>query len=160
MANTASRYRSFRGWVVLCVILMLIIAFLIALIWGLDREHKRAQREQQLAGLLTQSFYELVDHVDNLNNDLTKLMVSSSPGVNVQLLSRINVEAQNAANALAALPGGHRALEGAMSFLNRASDMASAIASIRSSIQSNIGFHLLVSKQTQTVDRSTAHACG
>ena len=127
MANTASRYRISRGWITLCVILILVIALLIALIWGLDREHKRAQREQQLAGLLAQSFYELVDHVDNLSNDLTKLMVSSSPGVNTQLLSRMNVEAQSAANALASLPGGHRALEGAMSFLNRTADMASAL---------------------------------
>ena len=127
MGNTVSRSRTPRSWIWLSAILLLVIALLTALIWGMDRENKRARRELQLNSLLTQSYYELVDYVDNLSNDLIKLMGSASPGTNAQLLSRLSAQAQSAANHLAALPGGHSALEGTMGFLNQVSDMSSAL---------------------------------
>ena len=127
MESIASRYKGSRTWIFLSIILLLVIALLVALIWGMDRENKRARRELQLNSLLTQSYYELVDHVDNLSNDLIKLMVSASPGANAQLLSRLSAQAQSAADNLAALPGGHSALEGTMGFLNQVGDMASAL---------------------------------
>jgi len=127
LANTASRSKGSRSWIFLTVILLLVIALLAALIWGMDRENKRAQREILLNSLVAQSFYELVDHVDNLSADLTKLMVSASPGGNAQLLTRLAVESRSAADNLAALPGGHSALSGTMAFLNQSGDMAAAL---------------------------------
>ena len=64
MGNTVSRSRTPRSWIWLSAILLLVIALLTALIWGMDRENKRARRELQLNSLLTQSYYELVDYVD------------------------------------------------------------------------------------------------
>ena len=127
MESTTSRSKGQWRWLYLTIILVLVIALLGVLIWGLDRENRRANRARQVNSLLTQSYDELVDGVANLNNDLMKLMVSASPGTNVTLLARLSTQAQSAAESLAALPGGHSALEGAMSFLNQVGDMSSSL---------------------------------
>ena len=127
MESTTSRSKGQRRWPYLTIILALVIALLGVLIWGLDRENRRANRARQVTSLLTQSYYELVDGVGSLNNDLMKLMVSASPGTNVALLSRLSAQAQSAAESLAALPGGHGALQGAMGFLNQVGDMSGSL---------------------------------
>ena len=129
MESTTSRSKGQRRWPYLTIILALVIALLGVLIWGLDRENRRANRARQVTSLLTQSYYELVDGVGSLNNDLMKLMVSASPGTNVALLSRLSAQAQSAAESLAALPGGHGALQGAMGFLNQVGDMSGSLLS-------------------------------
>lgn len=127
MESTTSRSKGQRRWPYLTIILALVIALLGVLIWGLDRENRRANRARQVTSLLTQSYYELVDGVGSLNNDLMKLMVSASPGTNVTLLSKLSAQAQSAAESLAALPGGHGALQGAMGFLNQVGDMTGSL---------------------------------
>ncbi len=127
MESTTSRSKGQRRWPYLTIILVLVVALLGVLIWGLDRENRRASRARQVNSLLTQSYYELVDSMGNLNNDLMKLMVSASPGTNVSLLSKLSSQAQSAAESLAALPGGHSALQGAMGFLNQVGDLSGSL---------------------------------
>ena len=61
MESTTSRSKGQRRWPYLTIILALVVALLGVLIWGLDRENRRANRARQVTSLLTQSYYELVD---------------------------------------------------------------------------------------------------
>ena len=93
------------------------LALLGSLGWGVYQNRQRAAYVAQLQNMYTRSFYELVDSMDNVEVKLSKLMVSNSSGGNVQLLSDITRQADNAISMMGQLPSNHPALANTMSLI-------------------------------------------
>jgi spore germination protein len=98
------------------------VAAVTALVWGIYQNQLRASYESQLRNMYTRSFYELVDSMDNVQTELSKLMVSNSNGGNVRLLSDISRQADDAVERIAQLPLTHPALSNTMGLVTLTSD--------------------------------------
>lgn len=98
------------------------IAAITALSWGIYQSQLRASYETQLSSMYTRSFYELVDSMDNMQSQLSKLMVSNSTGGNVTLLADISRQADDAVERISQLPLSHPALSNTMSLISLTGD--------------------------------------
>lgn len=98
------------------------IAAVAALSWGIYQNQLRSAYEAQIKNMYTRSFYELVDSMDNVQVRLSKLMVSNSPGGNIQLLSDISRQADNAVEKISQLPLTHPALSNTMGLVSLTGD--------------------------------------
>lgn len=98
------------------------VAAVAALAWGIYQNQLRASYESQLENMYTRSFYELVDNMDNVQTELSKLMVSNSNGGNIRLLSGISRQADDAVQRLSQLPLAHPALSNTMGLVTLTGD--------------------------------------
>ncbi len=114
------RWRNVRRRILLPALLG--IAAVSALTWGVYQNTLRAGYEAQLKNMYTRSFYELVSSMDNVQVELSKLMVSNSPGGNIQLLSDISTKAENAVQQISQLPLTHPALSNTMGLVSLTGD--------------------------------------
>lgn len=114
------RWRNIRRKILLPAFLG--IAAVSALAWGVYQNSLRAGYEAQLKNMYTRSFYELVSSMDNVQVQLSKLMVSNSPGGNIQLLSDIARQSENAVQQISALPLAHPALSNTMGLVSLTGD--------------------------------------
>ncbi len=114
------RWRNMRKRVLLPALLG--IAAVSALAWGVYQNALRAGYEAQLKNMYTRSFYELVSSMDNVQVELSKLMVSNSSGGNIQLLSDISAKAENAVQQISELPLTHPALSNTMGLVSLTGD--------------------------------------
>lgn len=83
--------------------------------------------QDDMAGMHTQSLYELNSIVDNLETNLSKARVSSSRGEQVRLLSDIAVESQMAETVLERLPMDMTFTGSVTSFVNKMGDSAQSM---------------------------------
>ena len=109
------KWRNIRRKVMLPAFLGL--AAIAALAWGVYQNSLRAGYEAQLKNVYTRSFYELVSNMDTMQAQLSKLMVSNSPGGNIQLLADISRQADNAVQMISELPLTHPALSNTMGLI-------------------------------------------
>jgi spore germination protein len=98
------------------------IAAVAALSWGIYQNQMRSDYEAQLKNVYTRSFYELVDSMGSVQDQLSKLMVSNSPGGNIQLLADISRQAANASEKISQLPLSHPALSDTMGLISLTGD--------------------------------------
>jgi spore germination protein len=100
----------------------LAIAAIAALSWGIYQSELRANYQNQLKNMYARSYYELVDSMDNVQMQLSKLMVTNSPGSSITLLSDISRQADDAVERLSQLPVSHTALSNTMGLITLTGD--------------------------------------
>lgn len=103
----------------------LIIAFSIALVFLAGGIYLKVQNEkliQTINNSYGESFYELIEYVDNVKTLLTKAQISSTPEYSAKTLTEVWREANLAESCLSKLPITHISLENAVKFLNQVSD--------------------------------------
>lgn len=123
--------------------------------------------QTDMAGVHTQSLYELNSIVDNLDTDLSKARVSNSSSEQVRLLSDIAVESQMAEVILERMPVDCHLTENMTSFLGKMGDSAqsmlysiasgkklsqSQIASIEHMYNTNMQFKQFLNELTATAN--------
>lgn len=93
-----------------------------SLIWGY-REYRLEQNYRTyLQNQYQKSFYELADHVGNLETKLSKLMVTAAPKQNILLLNDIWRQSNAAEMNLGQLPLAHLSLNKTAQFINQLGD--------------------------------------
>lgn len=103
----------------------IIAAFLvIAILTGIAVTLKRQNEQlvQTINNSYGESFYELMEYVDNVKTLLTKAQISSTPEYSAKTLTEVWREANLAESCLSKLPITHVSLENAVKFLNQVSD--------------------------------------
>lgn len=103
----------------------LIAAFLIIVILAGVAITLRNQNEklvQTINNSYGESFYELMEYVDNVKTLLAKAQISNTPEYSAKTLTEVWREANLAESCLSKLPITHISLENAVKFLNQVSD--------------------------------------
>lgn len=95
------------------------IALLATIFYLEDRNEKILQT---INNSYEESFYELIEYVDNVKTLLTKAQISSTPEYSAKTLTEVWREANLAESCLSKLPITHISLENAVKFLNQVSD--------------------------------------
>lgn len=108
-----------RKWI-LPAILAIALAFTGA--WGYQQYKLNQKYSRHMDNMYQKSFYELVGNVGNVENGLSKLMVSGDRSQHMMLLSDISRQAEAAQLDLGQLPVSHIALDKTSKFLNQLSD--------------------------------------
>ena len=98
----------------------LIIAILAGIALTLRNQNERLV--QTINNSYGESFYELMEYVDNVKTLLTKAQISSTPEYSAKTLTEVWREANLAESCLSKLPITHISLENAVKFLNQVSD--------------------------------------
>ncbi len=83
--------------------------------------------EANMAGVHTQSVYELNSVVDNLNSNLSKARVSNSSSDQVKLLTQIAIESEMAETILERMPVETQLTQNMTSFVNKMGDSAQSM---------------------------------
>jgi len=105
------------------VLLVIIISF-----WGYGQYKDRQRVETLLGNRFQQSFYEMVDNVEQIQVLLGKALVSASPGQNILTLSDIWKNSMNAQAELNQLPISEKLLMRTAKFLSQTGDYAHVLA--------------------------------
>ncbi|MDR1569219.1 MAG: germination protein YpeB [Oscillospiraceae bacterium] len=114
--------RDSSGWRNAAIALGLLLAAAIALIvWQTMRTEKL---KRQLENTRQQAFYSLIDGLQSVETNLSKFMVSATPGEGALLLSRISMQAGEAQGSLAQLPLEGEPIQASIKFVNQLSDYA------------------------------------
>lgn len=111
-----------RGWIVTSVSLMLLTACLgISLVFALGNNNAAQQAVERTH---EQNLYDLADNLNNLEVNLSKLMIAPDGKFAASLLTDVYGEAVSAERALSALPIDSHSAENASGFLNQVADFA------------------------------------
>ncbi|MEG0767223.1 MAG: germination protein YpeB, partial [Clostridia bacterium] len=90
---------------------------------------RRAQQlERRLAAVHQQSFYHVVEGMDDVALQLSKLMVSAGPHQGVTLLTQISSQAGQVQENLAQIPLRHAAMSDSVKFVNQLTDYTRYLA--------------------------------
>ena len=119
--------------------IVLIVLLIIAASWGGSQYAKAVQYRRALDNMYELSYYELVGSLENIDVDISKLIVSSSPGDSLELVSSISRKCDFASSALGSLPLSHPASMDTMQYLNTLGDYC------RSLVKSG-GEHIMLSE--------------
>ena len=84
-------------------------------------------RQREDANRASRAYYELLDGMGQIENDLMKLSVANTAGQSHPLLGRIAVQAQLAADHLEALPAGQEPRDETMTFVQQVGDLAASL---------------------------------
>lgn len=109
-----------KKYMVLITVAITITIVLLATIFYLNDKNEKIM--QTVNNSYEESFYELVEYVDNVKTLLTKAQISSTPEYSAKTLTEIWREANLAESCLSKLPITHISLENAVKFLNQVSD--------------------------------------
>ncbi len=104
------------------IMLLLVGAFLAAGVWGYDQYQARKNYRNFLQNQYQRMFYELIDHVENIEVDLAKTMVTASPKQSLILFSDVWRQAFAAQEKLNQLPISHLTLGNTSKFLTQVGD--------------------------------------
>ncbi|MDI3548248.1 MAG: spore germination protein [Halanaerobiales bacterium] len=96
--------------------------------WGYDQYRQRQQLEVYLGNKYQQAFYEMVDHIEQLQVLLGKSLVSTSPRQNIMILTDIWSHANIAQQELTRLPLAAETVYRTAKFLSQAGDYAHVMA--------------------------------
>lgn len=124
---------------------LLLFAFLITGIWGINQYLQKLQYHVYMQNQYQRMFYELIGHVENIQVDLAKTQIASSPEQNIVLLSDIWKQSFAAQEKLNQLPISHIALNKTAKFLSQAGDYSFSLS--RKSMEGKT----LDSKQLETL---------
>ena len=84
-----------------------------------DKANEANEYKSRLEYVYQQNFYELVDNVNNIESDLSKLSVATDKAVQNQYLSNITSLANNAQDNISVLPIEHNAINDTITYLNQ-----------------------------------------
>lgn len=104
------------GLIVSLIIIVVLVASIVML------KNKNDELVLVINNSYGESFYELMEYVDNVKTLLTKAQISSTPEYSAKSLTEIWREANLAESSLSKLPITHVSLENAVKFLNQVSD--------------------------------------
>lgn len=116
MQNIANDKKHIVVWSVMGIV---VIGLLVGVLYLKDEKEKLIQT---MNNSYEESFYELVEYVDNVKTLLTKAQISSTPEYSAKTLTEVWREANLAESCLSKLPITHVSLENAVKFLNQVSD--------------------------------------
>ncbi|MDD3840272.1 MAG: germination protein YpeB [Clostridia bacterium] len=108
-----------REWI---VSIILAVALVATGVWGYMQYQEKQDYHQYVENLYQKSFYEMSDNVQNIETQLSKLMVAASPQQIIPGLSEVWRQASVAQNNLGQMPVSHLALDNASRFLNQVGD--------------------------------------
>ncbi len=106
---------------------ILIAAAVVLLAVSIFNWNARMQYARRLESMVTQSYYELVDQMDNVYVNMGKLMIASTPETNITLLSDLSRQADQAAENLTRMPASHPAIADTLKFVNQVSDFCRSL---------------------------------
>ncbi|NLW22041.1 MAG: germination protein YpeB [Tissierellia bacterium] len=98
------------------------IALMVALVWGFNEKTAKEELGVALENQYQRLFFDVKKHVENVQVNLSKAMVSKSRDQNVLLLSQIMNEAYFAQDKLGQLPITHADTANTEKFLNQVAD--------------------------------------
>lgn len=107
------------------VYFVFVVTFVVIVIlsgMALNLKSKNEKLIQTINNSYGESFYELMEYVDNVKTLLTKAQISSTPEYSAKTLTEVWREANLAESCLSKLPITHISLENAVKFLNQVSD--------------------------------------
>ncbi len=104
------------------ITLVLLIALLAAGIWGYDQYRQKTGYHVYLQNQYHRMFYELIDHVETIEVNLAKTMVTDSPRQSTLLFSDVWRQAFSAQEKLNQLPISHLTLSNTSKFLTQVGD--------------------------------------
>lgn len=122
MQSDFTRFLKANKWVVFIAILLAI-----AIIFTITQSVRATRYERQLRAMYTKSYYELVGSMDNIEVNISKLMVSSQDSTDIDFLSDITRLSNIASSSLSSIPVSHPAFASTMGFLNKLSDYCGAV---------------------------------
>ncbi len=111
------------------VALVAISSFAIALVVGMivyNTEGVRSKRA--LEGVYRKAFYDTLDSVNNLEIDLSKLIVSPSSNESLPLLTKVSSSSAQASASISTLPLSYNAVTKTSKYFNQVSDWCSSFA--------------------------------
>ncbi len=111
-----------KGWIITSVALMLFSAVLAAAVWFASMNNN--MNKQTVERSYEQNLYDLSDNLDNLEVNLSKLMVAPSGKYAATLLTDVYNQALGAEKSLSLLPIDWHESESTASFLNKVADFA------------------------------------
>ena len=132
--------------------IILVVLLIIAASWGGSQYAKAMEYQRALDNMYELSYYELVGSLENIDVDISKLTVSSSPGDSLELLSSISRKCDFAVSSLSNLPLSHPASMDTMQFLNTLGDYC------RSLVKSG-GEHIMLSEEDYTNFSNFRQSC-
>lgn len=109
------------------ITIVLAVLLIGAASWGGSQYSKVVEYQRVMDNMYEMSYYELVDSMENIDVQISKLMVSSSPGESLEILSSISRKSDFATSALSKLPVSHPAVMDTMSYLNTLGDYCRAL---------------------------------
>ena len=108
---------------------VLAVALIVAGVWGYNQNKLKSDYEISLNNSYKRLFYDLKDHVENVQVNLSKALVSDSKEQNILLLSNIMQQAYSAEEKLGQLPVSHSDTAKTQKFLNQVADYSYALIS-------------------------------
>lgn len=104
------------------ITVLLLVALVATGLWGYNQYIQHRDYRVFLQNQYQRMFYELIDHVENIEVDLAKAMVTSSPGQSLILFSDVWRQAFAAQEKLNQLPISHLTLKNTSKFLTQVGD--------------------------------------
>lgn len=101
---------------------ILAILLVAALVWGYNQYQTKKQREIALENYYQSLFFDIKKHIENIQVNLSKVMVANTKERNILLLSQISNEAISAHTKLGQMPLTHAEIANTEKFLNQAAD--------------------------------------
>ncbi|MDR2514972.1 MAG: germination protein YpeB [Christensenellaceae bacterium] len=148
-----------RNW----LLAALSLVFIASLCWGVVGQVARLRQQRMLESMFQRSYYSFVGSMDEIEVNLSKLMVSSAPEQEVLLLTKVSKLAESGTEALAGLPSDESG-EKLMGFVTRLGDYCGVLAQRgaeegkalspeeRQTLQSLLGRQAELSALAQNVD--------
>ncbi len=112
-----------RRW----LIPLLIFAVVITGLWGAAQYRQKKVYQTYMQNQYQRMFYDLLDHVENIQVDFSKVLVSGSVEQNNKLFSDVSRQSFSAQEKLNQLPVSHTALNKTSKFLTQAADYSSSM---------------------------------
>ncbi len=105
----------------------LCLALAAALVWAVAGQIARQRYLLRLRSMYERSYYSFVSSMDDLEVNLSKLMVTDAPEQELALLGEVSRLAQTSCRELSALPAGDEAVGELMGFVNRLGDYCDSL---------------------------------
>lgn len=112
-------------WVVCAVLLITAVAFAIAFFVS---DNDKKEYKKQLEFVYEKSFYELIDNVNNIEMNLSKLSSANSQGYQADLVDKLVEQSNLAQDNLATLPLNDQAITKTISFINSTNGYCTSLA--------------------------------
>ncbi|MFP4015714.1 MAG: germination protein YpeB [Halanaerobiales bacterium] len=133
------------------VLLALLVAGFVGY-WGYDQFTERQQLETYMGNTYQQSFYELVEQIEQMQVLMGKSLVSTSPRQNIMILTDVWSHANSAQAELNKLPLAAQTVTDTAKFLAQTGDFAHVMA------RQNAEGKVLTSEERETLSQLRQHA--
>ena len=100
-------------------IIFAVVGTVVGSVLYFNKSSEAEEYKSRLEYVYQQNFYELVDNVNNIESNLSKLSVSTDSTMQNQYLSKISSLSSNAQNNISVLPIEHNAINETITYLNQ-----------------------------------------